>query len=199
MISQLVDSYLDEEQLRALGIGSVGANVRISSSSLIIGIENIHIGNNVRIDAFSTMLATGGGSIVIGSNVHIGGYCYLSGKGGIEIQSFAGLSQGVRIYSATDDYSGKYLTNPTVPPSLTNVVAAKVCLCKHVIIGSSSVVLPGITAGEGAAVGALSLVTKNLEQWSIYFGSPVKKIKSRSTNALFLERQYLDGIPNANL
>ena len=45
---------------------------------------------------------------------------------GIEIQSFAGLSQGVKIYSASDDFSGKYMTNPTVNKKFTNVKIKKV-------------------------------------------------------------------------
>ncbi len=36
----------------------------------------------------------------------------LSAGDGIVMEDFSGLSQGVRIYSRTDDYSGKFLTNP---------------------------------------------------------------------------------------
>ena len=105
---------------------------------------------------------------------------------------FSGLSQGVRIYSGTDDYSGQALTNPTVPHQYLNVHIAPVRLGRHVIIGSGSVILPGVTIGEGSAVGALSLVTKSLDDWGIYSGVPVKRLKSRSRKLLELENDLLN-------
>ena len=82
----------------------------------------------------------------------------------------SGLSHGVKIYTKSDDYSGKFLTNPTVPEEYTSKKTGSVILGKHAIIGSNSIVLPGVTIGEGTAVGALSLVTKSLGEWGVFFG-----------------------------
>ena len=57
---------------------------------------------------------------------------------------------------------------------------------------SGTVILPNLIIGEGTAVGALSLVKKNLEEWSIYAGNPIKKIKDRSKKLLELEEQFLN-------
>ncbi|MCR5303076.1 MAG: acyltransferase, partial [Lachnospiraceae bacterium] len=46
-------------------------------------------------------------------------------------------------------------------------------------IGANCTLLPGVTIGEGAVVGANALVTKDLEPWGIYVGSPAKKIGER--------------------
>jgi acetyltransferase-like isoleucine patch superfamily enzyme len=51
-------------------------------------------------------------------------------------------------------------------------------------------VLPGVTLGEGCAIGAMSLVMKDVEPWSIYAGIPAKKIKERKNNLLKLEKQF---------
>ena len=91
------------------------------------------------------------------------------------MHDFSGLSQGVRIYTASDDYSGSSLTNPTIPAQYKNITASSVVIGRHAIIGSNSVVMPGCNLGEGAALGALSLLTKQADAWSIYFGSPAKK------------------------
>ena len=107
------------------------------------------------------------------------------------MSNFSGLSQGVRIYTRTDDYSGKTLTNPTIPKKFTGIKSGKVTLGKHVIIGSGSVILPSVTIGDGSSVGALSLVNKNLEEWGMYFGSPAIRIKNRSKSLLTLEDKYL--------
>ena len=65
------------------------------------------------------------------------------------------------IYSSSDDYSGAAVTNLMAPEAYTNVQRADVYLGRHVIVGSGSVVLPGIKIAEGAATGSLSLVREN--------------------------------------
>ena len=46
-------------------------------------------------------------------------------------------------------------------------------------VGAGTVVMPGITIGEGALVGANSLVDRDLKPWTIYHGNPVKKVGER--------------------
>ena len=54
--------------------------------------------------------------------------------------------------------------------------------------------MPGVHLTEGTAVGAMSLVRKSTEPWSIYLGNPAKKIKKRSKERLKLIDKYLDSI-----
>jgi len=183
--------YFDSEDLRRFGFKSVGANVRIARNATIIGLRNIALGENIRIDDH-VVIACHAGSLELGNHIHIAGGCYLGCAGGIRLADFTGLSQGVRVYSGTDDYSGKSLTNPTVPHQYLKLSIARVTLEKHVIVGSGSVILPGVTIGEGSCVGALSLVTKSLESWGVYFGSPVKRLRSRSKNLLELEKMLIE-------
>jgi len=183
--------YFTERELTEAGFRRVGSNVRIATNCTIAGLEHIEIGDHVRIDGYCTIIAADQGYLRLGSFVHIGGYCCLFAGNGIIMSDFSGLSQGVRVYSRTDDYTGHYLTNPTVPQEYTNVASGQVSLGRHVIVGSGSVILPSVTIGEGAAVGALSLVTKSLDEWGVYFGCPAKRIKSRSNNLLDLERRLL--------
>jgi galactoside O-acetyltransferase len=51
--------------------------------------------------------------------------------------------------------------------------------------------LPDVIIEEGSSVGALSLVRKNISSWGVYFGIPVKKIKSRYKDILKLEEKFL--------
>lgn len=76
-----------------------------------------------------------------------------------------------------------------VPNNLKDVVSQKVHLKKHVIIGSTSVVLPGVILEEGSAFGSFTLINHNSEHWSINAGIPFKKIKDRSKNILNIERE----------
>jgi len=189
MLTPFDQGYFKEEELKSMGFKAVGENVAIAKNCTIIGLQNISIGSNVRIDSNVSIAAHKGG-LDIGSYVHIGGACHLSCAGTVSLADFSGLSQGVRIYSSTDDYSGQFLTNPMVPTKYLNVEIAPVTIGKHVVVGSGSVVLPGVYIGEGSSVGALSLVTKNLGEWGVYFGAPVKLIKFRSKQLLDLEKEF---------
>ena len=60
-------------------------------------------------------------------------------------------------------------------------------LGKHVIIGSGTIILPGVTIGDGTAIGSLSLVKKNVEENIIASGIPAKKIGDRKLNIYELE------------
>jgi acetyltransferase-like isoleucine patch superfamily enzyme len=183
--------YYNAHELKNVGFRAVGHNVRIAKTCTIIGLENISIGNNVRIDGYCSIIAAGQGWLTLGSYIHIGGYCLLNAGDGIQMDDFSGLSQGVRIYSRTDDYSGKYLTNPTVPEKYTGISRGAVTLCKHVIIGSGSIILPNVAIGTGSSVGALSLVSRSLDPWKVYAGCPAKKLKDRSKDLLNLESQLM--------
>jgi len=183
-------SFQSPDALREMGFLSVGENVRVSTKASIYGASRISLGARSRIDDFC-VLSAGEGGIQVGRNVHIAVMCSLIGKGRIELQDFCNLSSRVSIYSSSDDYSGESMTNPTVPEAFTQVDHRPVVLERHVIVGSGSVILPGVTIGEGTAVGALCLVAKDLEPFAIYAGSPLERIKARNQRLLELEKQYL--------
>ncbi len=177
-----MNSYYTEEDLALMGFKSIGKNVLISKRASFYGRENISLGNNVRIDDFCIL----SGNIKIGNNVHIAAYCGLYGRFGIYMEDYTGLSIRCTLLSASDDFSGEYLVGPTIEPYKTNVTGGEITLRKHVIIGLHSVVLPNVHIGEGTVVGAMSLVNKNLKEWGVYFGVPVKRINERSKKLLRL-------------
>ncbi len=175
-----IKNYYNEKELKSFNFKSCGKNVSISRNSLIVNPEKISIGSNVRIDAFTTLIASS--SINIGSFVHIGCNVYINGSESVILSNFCGLSAGVKLFTSSDDYSGDYLTNPTVPKKFNNTKKGKVVLEEFVNIGSNSVIMPFVTIKKGSAVGALSMVTKSLPSWYIYMGIPARKIKKRSKN-----------------
>lgn len=183
-------SFYTRDELKSLGLKAFGEDVQISKKASLYNPGNIAVGSHVRIDDFC-VLSAGAGGIVIGDYVHIAVFCSLIGAGKITMANFSGLSSRVSIYSSNDDYSGEFLTNPTVPTKFTGVTSTDVHLGKHVIVGSGSIVLPGVTLEEGVSVGALSLVTKSSPAFSILFGSPAKRIGERKRNLLELEQQLL--------
>lgn len=186
-------AHLDRTTIECLGFRSVGRNVLVSDKASFYNCANITLGDNVRIDDFC-ILSAGENGIDIGRHVHIACYSSLIGAGRIRIRDFANISSRVSIYSSSDDYSGTTMTNPTIPAQWTGVTHADVEIGRHVIIGCGSVVLPGITLGEAAAIGALSLVNRNCEPFGIYAGTPAILIKERKRDLLTLEQEFLSSI-----
>lgn len=184
----LSPGYYHSEELRTFGFRAVAENVQISRDCLVIGPGNVSLGFGVRIDSGTAIIATGGQLVFEGWN-HIGGQCHLSVGADLTIGEFAGLSQGVRIYTATDDYSGRHMTNPCVPAELRHCKIAPITIGRHAIVGSGAIILPGCHLGDGVAVGALSLVTKPLEPWGVYHGNPARLMKSRFRDVLELEKR----------
>lgn len=181
--------HFNHAELQELGLKQFGHEVFIGKNVSFYNAENISIGNNVRIDDFC-ILSAGSGGISIGNHVHIAPFCTLIGKGEIILADFSGLSSRVSIYSSTDDYSGDVLTNPTVPETYKNIIDGPVELKKHVIVGSGSIIMPNICLFEGAAIGALSLVTTSIPAFTIAAGIPAVPIKQRNRKLLELEKSF---------
>jgi len=168
-----------EAELRDLGMGEVGENVAVHETCVLVAMENMRFGSNVRIDPF-TLLSAAGGWLEFGDFIHVSSSCSILGGSGVAFGDFANLSAGVRIFSRTDDYTGEFLTNPTVPPAFTLPPAGRpVRLGRHVILGANAIVLPRVEIGEGTAVGAGALIRRSLDPWGIYAGAPAKFLRNR--------------------
>jgi acetyltransferase-like isoleucine patch superfamily enzyme len=181
-------AFLDIKQLEKLKFKYLGRNVKISDKASIYNADQIEIGDHSRIDDFCVI----SGKVTIGRNVHIAVFCNVAGgEKGITFEDFSGLAYGCQLFTQSDDYSGNTLTNPTVPDQYKNETKKAIVIGKHSIIGTNSLVFPGVVMGAGTSVGAQSLVTKSTDEWSIYAGRPAKRIKARGKDLLELEKEYL--------
>ena len=169
---------------------SCGSNVIIGKTVRIRYPELVEIGDNVIIDDF-TYIST---QLKIHSYVHIASGCKLIGgkKSFIEMYEFSTLAPNVVLAAGSDDYIAGIAT-PLIPDHYKgNMEIGKIIIRKHSIVGTGSVVLPNVNFNEGASVGALSLVKKNLEAWYLYAGIPVRKIKLRDKHSILdLEKKFL--------
>lgn len=155
-------------------------NVKTFEYTKIIGLENIEFGKNIIIDDFVLIYAKE--KIQIGSFVHIASFSSISGGGELIMDDFSGLASGCRIITGTDDFKDWGFGNPTIASEFRNVTTGKIKIEKFAIVGTNSIVLPGVVIGEGVAVSANSLITKSLEPWGIYVGN--KKVGTRNKEAV---------------
>lgn len=182
-------AYYKQEQLKELGFKYIGKNVKISDKASFYNCDQIEIGDNSRIDDFCVI----SGKIKIGRNVHITPMCLVAGgEQGILFEDFTTIAYGVQVFTQSDDYSGKTMTNSTIPKEYKNEYKSKVILRKYSIVGAGSIIMPGVVLDEGTSVGAMSLILKSTEPWGIYVGTPAKRLKDRKNDLLKLEKQYLE-------
>lgn len=182
------DIYYTHAELGAMQFKQLGRNVRVSRMARLYSPPSIALGDHCIVDDFCILL----GNIELGRNVHIAHGCrVLAGRDGIRMQAFSGLAFGVTVFAQSDDYTGAALTNPTVPKEYRHITRAPVDIGRHVIVGTHSVVLPGVIMGEGSSIGACSLVTRSTEPWTIYTGTPAKPVRARARDMLMMEAQYL--------
>lgn len=181
-------AFLAQHILATMGFKKLGHNVRISEKASLYDVGQMEIGDHSRIDDFCVV----SGKLRIGRNVHFAVFCNVAGgTEGIVFEDFAGLAYGCHVFSQSDDYTGAGMTNPTVPSEYKSETKRAVHIGRHCIVGTNSLVFPGVTLAEGCSVGAMSMVTKSTEPWSVYFGAPAKRIKARRKDLLALEQEYL--------
>ena len=151
-------------------------NVKTFEYSRIIGIEKIKFGKNIIVDDFAFIYATA--EIIFGDFVHIACFASISGGAKIEIGDFVAVSHGARILSGTDDFKDWGFGNSTIDEKYRNVYRAPVYVERFCIIGANSVILPDVRVGEGATIGANSVVSRDLKPWGVYIGN--KRIAERN-------------------
>ena len=110
--------------------------------------RDVFIGDSVKVDSGHADL------IYIGDHAHITGGC--------------------RLLCHQRDLSNYYVGDDAakLPYRLGEIHIGKGCM-----IGMESMIMPGVTIGEGAIVGAFSLVTKDIPAWTIATGRPAKVVK----------------------
>jgi len=156
---------------------SCGKNVIIGKTVRIRYPELVEIGDNVIIDDF-TYIST---NLKIHSFVHIAAGSIIMGgkKCFVEMHEFSSMGLHATLVAGADDFMGGIATPLVDVEFKGDVVYGNIVLNKHCLVAPGSVVMPNVTFGEGAAVGALSLVKKDLKEWTLYAGIPVREIKKR--------------------
>jgi galactoside O-acetyltransferase len=188
----MIGDWMSLDKLRRMGVTLLGKNIKVSKNSRFYNPKNIILHDNIRIDDFTILSARG--KIEIFNYVHIASHCLLSSATRIECHNFSGIASGSKLFGSTDDFHGRYMVGPLVPSSLRNVTSGDIILNNHVLLGSNTIVLPSVIFGEGTAVGAMSLITKNTDPWCVYLGVPGKKMCERSDGCCGMALQLSENL-----
>lgn len=167
----------------------MGKNVFIDVGVTIWEPGNVEIDDHSFIDTYVTILGgrKGHGFVQVGKYVEVASNCVLAGRGGIKLGDHVGIGAGGKIYSGSHLYrdpdredtellSGSILA----PLDKQHVVEKPVIMEDYAWMGVNCAVIPGVTIGKGAVIGAGSVVNNDIPPFSIAVGSPAKVIKKRS-------------------
>lgn len=153
----MIRSYILKRKINKIKsqFKSVGEKVKFPVSCQFNHCENIELGNNVSIQRD----------------------CTFSGHGGIIIGDGTVISHCVDVFSGEHNYDSEDLE---YLPFDERFNCGKVEIGKYVWIGCHSIIMPGVSIGDGAIIGAGSIVTKDVPEIAIVAGNPAKVIKYRN-------------------
>jgi len=151
-----------------------GRDVVIENGVLIFHPENISIFDKVYIGHNTILKGYFQGNMVIGEGTWIGQNCFIHSAGGIVIGKAVGIGPGVKILTSYHQDM-----DSEVPVMFNPLAFGKVEIRDGADIGIGAILLPDITIGEGAIIGAGSLVNSDVEPYSVYAGTPARFIRKR--------------------
>ena len=152
---------------------SFGDGVRIGRGALFVHPETFHVGNGVVIGDQAILQGRFDGTCVIGDRVWIGPQSYFDARDLI-IEDYVGWGPGAKVLGSR--HTG---VPADVPIIETDLQIRPVRIGAWADIGVNAVILPGITVGKGAIVGAGAVVTRDVGPFSIVAGVPARLLRRR--------------------
>lgn len=153
---------------------SLGEGVVFEEGVLVFHPENIEIGKHVYVGHSTILKGYYRNKMVIGDDTWIGQQCFFHSAGGIFIGRSVGIGPGVKIITSSHGEEGK-----NTPILHSRLEFAPVRIEDDCDIGVGAIILPGVTIGRGAQVGAGAVVSKDLPPYAVAVGMPARVIRIR--------------------
>ncbi len=159
-------------------------NGKIHDPTTIISEDELALHETSRIDSFCLINARGGAIIDSESVIHAG--THLVGNGAFEMGPRSVVTYNCVILTTTADL--RYPSSSVVPKEHRHNITKKVTFGRETFVGSGSVIMPGVTLGDGACVAANSYVDEDVPEWSIRLPDGSLKDREISPDAEFESR-----------
>ena len=158
--------------LRAL-CKKLGSGVRVGMGVLVLHPHTFEIGDAVFIGNQTFLQGRHDGRCVIGAHTWIGPQSYFDCRD-MELGEYVGWGPGAKVLGS--EHTGEPIDVPIIQ---TDLVIKPVRVLDGADIGVNAVLLPGVTVGKGAIVGAGAVVTKDVPDYAIVAGVPAKVLRDR--------------------
>lgn len=174
--------YIYGEILRTSMGKRLGKACYIPMDSRILGKEYITIGDNfyaygnLRVEVFKVKEITDHPQLLIGKNVAVGAYCHIGVIKRVEIGN--GVLMGSNVLITDHMHGDTCIESMRIPPNERPLLSkGNVIIGNDVFIGDGVKIMANVKVGDGAIIGANSVVTHDVEAYSVVAGMPAKKIK----------------------
>jgi acetyltransferase-like isoleucine patch superfamily enzyme len=160
-------------------LGSMGTGCVLDVGVSIVIPANVHLSDFVYLDQYIQLVAPEG-HIRIGRRCHIAQFSVITGHAGVEIGDYVAIASGAKLYSLSEwPGNGKRICGPMIPQGQRGLKSGPICIEKDAFVGANAVIMPGVTIGEGAVVGANTIVHRDVKPWTVVVGFPPKIVGRR--------------------
>jgi acetyltransferase-like isoleucine patch superfamily enzyme len=150
-----------------------GHGIQIGRGALVKHAETCAIGDGVYVGEHAVVQGRVDGHCVLGAHVWIGAQVFLDARD-LEIEEFVGIGPGAKVLGS--EHTGRPIDIPIVQ---TDLEIRPVRIRAWADIGVNAVILPGVTIGRGAIVGAGAVVTRDVPDFAVVAGVPAAFIRWR--------------------
>lgn len=154
-----------------------GHGVVVGRGALARHLETFEIGDGVFIGEQLFIQGRFDGRCVIGHHAWLGPQSYFDARD-LVIEEYVGWGPGARVLGSM--HTGEPADVPVIQ---TDLVIKPVRICAWADVGVNAVVLPGVTIGKGAIVGAGAVVTEDVAPFAVVAGVPARFIRWREGHA----------------
>lgn len=154
-------------------VPGMDVSVQCDGPVQVSGTGRIAIGSRCRLGGHTELQTNEAGSIVLGSDIRINRGCTIVSYASVTIGDFAIIGEYVSIRDANHGMSTKE------PMRYQPHASAPIRIGPDVWIGRGACILPGVTVGAGAVIGANSVVTRDIPERAIAAGMPAQVLRQR--------------------
>ena len=163
------DGLFAREDFRSIGEHVVfEAGVRVWHPETISLGENVYVGHDTLLKGYYR------GELHVGDDTWIGQGCFLHSAGGIHVGSRVGVGPFVKMLTSFHGEAGR-----EVPILAAPLEFAAIRVEDDADLGVGAILLPGITVGQGAQIGAGAVVTRDVPPFAVVAGNPARLIRTR--------------------
>lgn len=164
-------------RFRPEDLGSLGEGTVLEEGVLVFHPERVHLGAGVYVGHQTILKGYHHNELRIEDGAWIGQQCFFHSAGGITIGRDVGVGPGVKMLTSTHREAGR-----ETPILHAPITTAPIVVEANADLGVGAIVLPGVTIGRGAQVGAGAVVTADVPAYAVVAGVPAKVLRMRPSD-----------------